>query len=313
MRGESDAGPAPPEEPEINMTSVPDRRLSPDTIRPGRKVAFVLVMLAGIAVLFLGVEGVGRLYINLVYGVPGKSYGIYRADFELGARHAENTYNLMREFNDHGFQSPEDVMELKPEGAARVLVYGDTTVFSPNLEMEDTWPLALQDVLREDHHPRTQVLNAGEDNWSIGHAFTRARTEIEVLAPDVAIIYAGIAFAQSAEPDPLVLAHYQKVLADFIELNTRHGAATVFVIQAHGAGTAEHLRLTGYSRASADLARELGAVVIDAQEAVTGYDGDPAELFDEWGLHFSAKGAAVIGRYISDQALVALLDRRAAD
>ncbi len=353
----------------------PRRRRSRDTIPPGRKTAFVLVMLAGIAVLFLGAEGMGRLYINLVYGVPGKSYGIYRSDPELGARHAESSYNLMRQFDDHGFQSPEDVMKPKPEGAARILVYGDTTAFSPNLDMEDTWPLAVQNVLREDHHPRTQVLNGGEDSWSIGHAFVRARQEIEDLDPDVTVIYAGveeelnaamiegtggdfarlsaagdgpviqrtglknnwlyrnsvtfkalaftvlkwldhqfgIAFAQPAEPDPLLLAHYQKVLTSFIELNEKHGTTTVFVIQAHGAGTPEQLRKTSYSRASADLARELGAIVLDAQEAVTGYDGDPAALFDAWGLRFSEKGAEVFARYLSDQGLAALLGGRAGD
>lgn len=358
------------ERPGDELTSGPRGHFSRDTIPPGRKAVFVLVMLAGSVVLFLGAEGVGRLYINLVYGVPGKSYGIYRTDPELGARHAEDSYNLMRQINDHGFQSPEDVMEPKPEGAARVLVYGDTTAFSPNLVMEDTWPLAMQKVLREDQHPQTQVLNAGEDSWSIGHAYMRARGEIEDLEPDVTVIYAGIdeernkamieaegqdfarmmaestnpviqksglknnwlyrnsvsfkafaftvlkwvdhlvgiAYAQPADPDPLVLTQYQKMLTTFIELNNRHGTTTVFVIQAHGAGTPEHLRLTGYSRASADLARELGAVVIDAQEAVAGYDGDSAELFDEWGLHFSKKGAEVFARYLSDNGITPLLD-----
>ncbi len=345
------------------------RRLTPDTIPPARKVAFIFVMLAGIVVLFAGAEGIGRLYINLIYGIPGKSYGIYRSDPELGARHAESSYNLMRQFDDHGFQSPEDVMKPKPEGAARILVYGDTTAFSPNLEMPDTWPLAVQRNLRETQDPQTQVLNAGEDSWSLGHAYVRARGEIEELEPDVSIIYAGveeelnaamidrtgesfarltaesenpviqktgiknnwlyrnsvtfkafaftvlkwldylvgIAFAQAAEPDPLILAHYQKMLTAFVELNDKHGTTTVFVIQAYGTDTPEHRRLTGYSRASANLARELGAIVIDAQEAVAGYDGDPAELFDEWGLRFSEKGAEVFARHLSDQGLAELL------
>ena len=266
-------------------------------------------------------------------------------------------------------------MKPKPEGAARILVYGDTTAFSPNLEMPDTWPLAVQRILRETQHPRTQVLNAGEDSWSIAHAYVRAREEIEELEPDVSIIYAGVeeelnaamidragesfarltaesenpviqksgiknnwlyrnsvtfkafaftvlkwldhlvgvAFAQAAEPDPLILAHYQKVLTAFIELNDKHGATTVFVIQAHDTGTPEHQRLTGYSRASADLARELGAIVIDAQEVVAGYDGDPTELFDEWGLRFSEKGAQVLARYLAERGLQPLLGATGGD
>jgi hypothetical protein len=220
--------------------------------------------------------------------------------------------------------------------------------------MEGTWPLSVQNILRENYHPRTQVLNGDEDNWSIGHAFVRARQEIEGTDRDFARLSAlddspvihrtglknnwlyrnsvtfkalaftvlkwldhqfGIsnAFAQPAEPDLLVLAHYQKVLTSFIEINKKRRTTTVFVIQAHGAGKPEQLRTTSYSRASADRARELGVIVIDAQEAVTGYDGDPAALFDAWSLRFLERGAEVFARYLSDQGLPALLGGGAGD
>jgi len=159
----------------------------------GRKAAiYVLATLVPVLLILFLMEGGARLYVHLKYGVPGKSYGLWRADEEIGAVHAENAYNTRYQTNDYGFRNREPVIQPKPEGAFRIITYGGSTTFCYNLSDENTWPARLERLLREHHHPKDQVLNAGAIAWSLGHALARARRDIPLLKPDYVIIYSGI-------------------------------------------------------------------------------------------------------------------------
>lgn len=151
-----------------------------------------------VAILFLTLvpllilEGVTRAYLHFKYGKPGKSYGLWQYDKELGAIHNINGYNSNAVTNDYGFRNTEPVMNPKPAGATRGIVYGGSIVFCYNLNNEEAWPAQLEKNLRANHNPGDQVLNGGAICWSLGHAYRRAKRDLPVLKPDYVVIYSGI-------------------------------------------------------------------------------------------------------------------------
>ena len=341
-----------------------------------RKVIYVGIISLGIpALLVMSSELVGRAYIHFQYGIPGKSYGLWRYDSELGTVHNENAYNTTSETNDYGFRNKENVFEPKPKGSHRVIAYGGSTTYSYNLLNDEAWPIQLQNLLRRQHDSRDQVLNGGAFAWSLSHAYARARGELPLLRPDYVILYSGIneetnanalrgqgkelqsvldqgafgAFATklgrngwltrnsvivrildyyirpildrwldrwsvangknggeagsvSKEIDQVVLEHYLLTLRAFLDLIKQVGARPVFVIQAHGYNNAVTKRLTQYSRLAAPVARDAGAITIDAQEVVDSYSGNPMDLFYSSGVHWSSVGAIRLAKFIQENA-----------
>ena len=71
-----------------------------------RKLAlWAVVLLLFTVVPLLLLEGATRLYLYSKYAKPGKSYGLWQGDKELGAIHALNGYNSNAETNDYGFRN----------------------------------------------------------------------------------------------------------------------------------------------------------------------------------------------------------------
>ena len=152
---------------------------------------FALTGIIIFPILFLVMaELIARLYIHFRYGVPGKSYGIYMADKELGAVHRPNSYNLTSVMNNWGFRNTEDISQQKPDGAMRIYCSGGSTTFCYNLSVEESWPSVLQQKLRGiPGHQHDEVLNAGEICFAISHEFSLAKRFIPLLKPDVVILY----------------------------------------------------------------------------------------------------------------------------
>lgn len=78
------------------------------------------------ALLVLG-EIAGRLVMWAKHGIPGKSYGIYQPDLELGATHRPNSYNSNSSINNWGLRNPDDTPEAKPLGSTRIYCSGGST------------------------------------------------------------------------------------------------------------------------------------------------------------------------------------------
>jgi hypothetical protein len=328
------------------------------------------------ALFLLVAEGAGRAWMHFRYGVPGKSYGRWRGDPELGSHPKENGYSHRWQTNDGGFRGDEDVRRPKPEGALRVIAYGGSTTLCWNLPTPRTWPAVLESLLRAHRgSPGDQVLNAGDILWSIGQIAVRARREAPRLRPDIVLIASGLneesnarylaaagtsleaearagrfgaytrdlpqcswlvrnsvvaALAQSQvarparrllhlvrpdpwsellqtpidaahpprAPDPWILENYRHVLGELIDSLRAEGARVAYIIEARGAETVGLRLLSDYSRAGAVTAVEHGALVVDAQEVVAAYAGDPMDLFRESGVHWSALGARLLARKI---------------
>ncbi|MDO8973656.1 SGNH/GDSL hydrolase family protein [Reyranella sp.] len=158
-----------------------------------KKILFSLILLVGFPVAgILAIEGVGYAIMHFKYGVPGKTYGLWTHDAELGAIHSRNGYNSNSETNNYGFRNKEDVFEPKPPGSIRVIAYGGSTTFCYNLDTDQAWPIRLQEELRKHAGPKSQVMNAGAIVWSIGQEVARAKRDLPKLKPDVVIIYSGL-------------------------------------------------------------------------------------------------------------------------
>lgn len=158
-----------------------------------KKILFSLIIAVGFPIAgILAIEGAGYAIIHFMYGVPGKSYGLWTYDAEIGAIHASNGYNSNSETNNYGFRNKEDVLDPKPPGSIRVIAYGGSTTFCYNLETDQAWPLRLQEELRKYAGPKSQVLNAGAITWSIGQEMARAKRDLPRLKPDVVILYSGL-------------------------------------------------------------------------------------------------------------------------
>lgn len=158
-----------------------------------RKISYWIVSILFLTIVpLLILEGATRAYMHFKHGRPGKSYGLWMYDRELGAIHNINGYNSNSETNDYGFRNAEPVANPKPPGATRGIVYGGSVVFCYNLNNGEAWPLQLEKNLRANHNPGDQVLNGGAICWSIGHAYRRAKRDLPALKPDYVVIYSGI-------------------------------------------------------------------------------------------------------------------------
>ncbi len=155
---------------------------------------------AAIVVLLLVGEVVLRGIIHFKYGAPGKSYGLYEPDPELGATHRRNAYNSNTLLNNWGLRNREDFPQTKPAGATRIYCSGGSTTFCYNLDTDNAWPTLLQNKLRQQPgHAKDEVMNAGQICFALSHDFALGRRLIPVLRPDYVVLFAGVNEGQSAE------------------------------------------------------------------------------------------------------------------
>ncbi len=91
--------------------------------------------------------------------------------------------------------------------------------------------------------------------------------------------------------DPAIEQNYLEVLRRFVALVRAYDGVPVFFIQSHDGRHASNEVRAAYSKAGADLVRELGATVIDGWQLRDEYPGPATDLFYQSGYHFSARGA----------------------
>ena len=90
-------------------------------------------------------------------------------------------------FNGQGFRGPEYAVQ-KPTGATRVMVFGASNVFGPQVEDDDTWPAALERSLHAAGRSDVEVWNGGiaaYNPWQICH---RAQLSALRYQPDLVIL-----------------------------------------------------------------------------------------------------------------------------
>ena len=154
---------------------------------------YLLYIMAAVSLILLFLEGAGRVIIHAKYGVPGKSYGLWKYDVELGATHRFNAYNTRTSLNDYGFRNREDIYNPKPFNSLRIIAFGGSTTFGYNLADGETYTEKLESRLRRiPNYEKTQVLNAGRICYSAGHNLILMKRLVPLLKPDYVIIYEGV-------------------------------------------------------------------------------------------------------------------------
>jgi lysophospholipase L1-like esterase len=159
-----------------------------------RKVVFAAATTIAFFVLLLGGGELGlRGYARLKFGVPGKSYGIYDGDPELGATHRPHSYNANATLNNWGFRNDADLPEKKPPRSLRVYTSGGSTTFCYNLNNYQSWPSVLERRLRAlPEHADDEVANGGQIATPLSSGLILAKRFVPRLRPDVVIFYAEI-------------------------------------------------------------------------------------------------------------------------
>jgi lysophospholipase L1-like esterase len=181
-------------EPRPSSGNARDRGSAPPSLSLRKKIAFALFTVFVVPLLLVAIGEIGgRIYLHFRYGVPGKSYGIYMADDELGATHRPNSYNTNSVINNYGFRNNEDISETKSPGALRIYCSGGSTTYCYNLDTEAAWPSLLQEKLRQAKgHKRDEVLNAGQITYGLAQEYILAKRFIPQLKPDIALIFTGV-------------------------------------------------------------------------------------------------------------------------
>ena len=160
----------------------------------GKKLLFSVIASVGfLIVLFLLavlVELGLRAYVHVKYSVPGKSYGIYMWNKELGVIHKPNSYSTSSVMNNWGFRNTMDIEKVKLKGSVRIYCSGGSTTFCYNLPTEQAWPSLLQSKLRKiPGHERDEVINAGHIVMPVSYEYMLAKRMIPVLKPDYVVLY----------------------------------------------------------------------------------------------------------------------------
>lgn len=158
-----------------------------------RILGYVAYFVFSTLALVLAIEGAGRVVIHFRHGLPGKTYGLWIPDPELGATHRPHGYNTHTSLNGYGLRNREEIFDPKPSGSLRVLVMGGSTTFGYNLADGETYTERLEERLRRRAGwERSQVLNAGRITYSAAQNLILMRRLVPALRPDYALLYEGV-------------------------------------------------------------------------------------------------------------------------
>jgi len=80
-------------------------------------------------------------------------------------------------------RSPGEHTKKKAEGTTRIVAFGDSFTYGDEVEMEETWPFLLEDML-----PGIEVLNFGVPAYGLDQAYLRYRLEGKEYDHDILII-----------------------------------------------------------------------------------------------------------------------------
>ena len=99
------------------------------------------------------------------------------------------TNGTRERINSLGFRG-EDIALKKPEGVYRIIAVGGSTTFGVYLPWEETYPYALQEVLRERFGTDAiEVINAGLTGSTAAETYHRLPTQILPTDPDMVVLY----------------------------------------------------------------------------------------------------------------------------
>jgi lysophospholipase L1-like esterase len=90
--------------------------------------------------------------------------------------------------NSKGYRG-KDFSEKKDYGTIRVVVYGGSAVFDPNMPNGKDWPSQIEVILKQKGITNIEVINAGIPGHATFDSFGRLFTEGHIFQPDYVILY----------------------------------------------------------------------------------------------------------------------------
>jgi len=151
--------------------------------------------------------------LHQISGDPQRVYELRpgaRLELDSGSRHALYAINSL------GFRD-EEFPEEKPEGVFRILVLGDSMAFGPAMNLEQTFPKVLEELLNDrvasDIH--YQVINAGVSGYNTYQELATWRNVGVALDPDLIIV--GFCVNDVDDPRRHVDAHTLETMGELPE------------------------------------------------------------------------------------------------
>jgi hypothetical protein len=96
-------------------------------------------------------------------------------------------YDVHIEINSRGLRAPEDIGYEKPPGTYRVIVLGDSFVEAAQVELEQSFPQQLRQLLAQ-QGMNVQVINAGVGGWGTDQELLWLREEGYKYQPDLVLL-----------------------------------------------------------------------------------------------------------------------------
>lgn len=181
---------------EPKSTATYSKKRSSNRKRRRRRWFILLALLFGTLIAVLGGEVCLRAYVAFRGWTPncyatGQAFFVPHPEagrtLRPGLRLKSSTYDVA--VNELGFRGPE-IGRIKPEGTARIVVIGGSSVFGYLVgEGLDSCRL-LETSLTEQGHS-VEVINAGVPGYNLTQCRHRFKSSIAELLPDIAIVYAG--------------------------------------------------------------------------------------------------------------------------
>jgi len=98
--------------------------------------------------------------------------------------------SLNSDINSLGYRGLDEYPIPKPQGTIRIVVMGDSTTYGNNIRADETHPMYLQQVLREDYgYSQVEVVNAGVPGHNSYHMVANLAFRIPELDPDFLILH----------------------------------------------------------------------------------------------------------------------------
>lgn len=162
-------------------------------IKARRQVANITLVLIGLMVAALVVEGVVRLFFAepiLPRFVVDSGFGVRANQADVVTRHSvPGEYNVKITTNRAGMRGSREYSTQRPTDVMRIALEGDSFVFGHGVNDEDVVSTVLEDALNAGGARKWEVLNFGVSGFGQSEELVTYENRIRGYAPQVVVLF----------------------------------------------------------------------------------------------------------------------------